>query len=495
MTPNDFLYIVDLNHARDIDVESGISEPAWEDFRDSLMKHQVRRLKDGPAFLPVCMLPENEWVLKKTKKGNVYHYRFDENVESITSLVIDIDKPGALEVAEQVFEGYEYLAYTTHNYTAETPWKYRMVVRLAEPIPIEEWPSCFQALRSRINIDPACCNPSRCYYYPSHSTESTIAPRAFHRMGRAITMQDILNLQAEATQSRGRSPMKMRTIGTMPNKQVRAKRHFSGTSVAHYDRLPEVVSFTRKAFMERHILSVKDYETEDSRHNLALSVTSREFAMLGPKTNIRALLVFLYQAADQGSKRMIDGNTPDELPGMLVTAMEKYAPEAYDKLLTDHGDGAYRWLIGEVDWAQKHYDSIREMPDPAVQQNKPDSDYMNLRHRNRDLLRQYVSNGDARSLFSSVLERELDVEQPDYDVLANTLIRFCKGYLRNVRQLNENQVQGLLSETVRGFAAELRPDGGAIHQVDAGKRTFIRSSLLVELAKERKHAASQELSP
>lgn len=493
--PSDYLYIVDLNNARDLDVESGIAEPSWDDFRQSLMSHKVRSQKDGPAFLPVMMKPESEWELRMTKKTQIEHYRFDVNIEAITALVIDIDKPGALEVAEQVFEGYEYIVYSTHNFTPETPWKYRMVARLADPVDIADWPACFQALRSRIEIDPACCNPSRCYYYPSHSVNSHITPRAFHRTGKAISLREIMALESE-TSKLSSLPLKMRTVGTLPLQQVRAKRHFSGHVVGHYDRLPEVMSFTRKAFNERHAQSLADYAKEGSRHNLALSVTSREYYMLGPKVNVRSLLLFLYQAAAEGVRPMESGNTPDELPAMLVSAMEKFAPEAYDKMLSDYGDAAYRWLIDEIDWAQNHYERVGERIQP-VETHEPVmvDPYLVMRQRHKDLLKSYVNQGSTDMLFAMVLDRELHVPEPPYQDLAHALVKYCKGYLVNVAKLDGSELSGAMSNQIRSFVDQLRPEGNQLMTLPQEKRTFMRSALLVELSKERKKTADLDSSP
>lgn len=492
--PNDFLYIVDLNNARDVDVERGISEPSWEDFRDSLMTHQVRRFKDGPAFIPVMMKPEHEWVLQKAKKADIWHYRFDVNIEAITSLVIDIDKPGALEASEQIFEGYEYVVYSTHNFTPETPWKYRMIVRLAEPIAVEDWPTCFDALKSRIELDPSCRNPSRCYYYPSHSVDAHISPRAFYRSGRAISAEEIIALGTAEVRS-SLSPLKMRTIGTLPVKNVRARRHFSGKVVAHYDKLPTVMSFDRKDYEQRHARSIADYAKDDSRHNLALSITSREYYMLGPRVDVRSMLLFLYQVAAQGSKPLEAGNTVEELPDMLLSAMQKYAPEATEKLINDYGDRAVTWLIDEVDWAQKNYQHMHQRNLTRPQESPAETSYQAYRAAHRVALKEYVKNGDARALFIKFTLAELKADQPNYQDLAGALIRFCKGYLSNIANKPEAAVLNELSGQVRDFTDLIKSGDGILSEIDVEKRVFMRSALLVELTKEKKKTQSNDFPP
>ncbi len=483
-TPNDFLYIVNLNSARDVDVERGIEEPSWEDFRNSLMNHSVRKFKDGHAFLPVMMKEEHLWELRKSKSSEVFHYRFDVNIETITALVIDIDKPGALEAAEQLFEGYEYVVYSTHNFTPETPWKYRLVARLADPIPIEIWGDCFDALKSRIEIDPSCRNPSRCYYYPSHSVNSHISPRAFYRLGKAISHEDILAFGQEASRT-NLSPTRLRTLGTLPIKSVRARRHFSGKVIGHYDRLPQVLSTERKDYENRHAKSIHDYQQDDSRHNLALSITSREYYMLGPRADLRSLLVFLYQVASEGGKCLEQGNTPEELPEMIIGAMEKYAPEAYAKLLNDYGDRALSWIVGEVDWAQRNYDSLNQRRQ-AVAAEEVDVGYRIMRQRHANFLREYVKTGDFTALTASIFDCELRQEEPAFNELAKALIAYAKGYLTNVQKMPESEAPQAVEMLIKSTSDSLRLDTGIANKIEQKKRTFMRSALLVELAKTRK---------
>lgn len=492
-TPNDFLYIVNLNSARDVDVERGIQEPSWESFRESLMFHNVRKFKDGQAFLPVMMKEEHLWELRKSKTSDVYHYRFDVNIEAITALVVDIDKPGALEAAEQLFEGYEYVVYSTHNFTPETPWKYRLIARLAEPIPIELWGDCFDALKSRIEIDPACRNPSRCYYYPSHSVNSHISPRAFYRLGKAITCEEILAFGSEMSRT-NLSPTRMRTLGTLPIKSVRARRHFSGKVVGHYDRLPQVLSTERKDYEKRHANSIQAYQQDDSRHNLALSVTSREYYMLGPRADLRSLLVFLYQIAAEGGKCMERGNTPEELPEMIVGAMEKYAPEAYAKLISDYGDRALSWIVSEVDWAQRNYESLNLRRQPVVAE-EIDVSYRAMRQRHATFLREYVKTGDFTSLVSSILDYELRQAEPAYNELAKAFINYAKGYMTSISKMTDSDALAASEKLIKSCSTSLMEDTGVANKIEQKKRTFMRSALLVEMAKLQKKDINNSPEP
>lgn len=490
--PSQFLYIVNLNNASDIDVENGIFEASWEEFRDSLMNHRIRKYKDGAAFLPVMMKAEHEWQLCKTKK-NIEHYRFDVNIEAITALVIDIDKPGALEVAEQLFEGYEYVVYSTHNFTPDTPWKYRLVARLDEPILVEDWRLCFESLKSRIELDSSCCNPSRCYYYPSHSVESHISPRAFYRMGKAITRDEIFAMGTDTVKA-SLSPMRLRTLGTLPIQSVRARRHFSGKVIGHYDKLPTVLANERKDYDLRHAKSIAEYAKDDSRHNLALSITSREYYMLGPRTDVRALLLFLYQVAATGGKPLEAGNTVDELPDMIVSAMQKYAPEAYEKMLENYGEKSLSWLVDEIDWAQRNYETIHQ----RAQAKEPSSDEGDLkvyRQRHLDLLQRYVETGDFKALVSDVMNRELKEQSPAYKELAKALMMYCNGYETKVAKCSNEEAQIKVASQIKSVADGIKQGDDIGLKVEDKKRTFMRSALLVELAKIRKKEQQSDPSP
>lgn len=485
--PSEFLYIVNLNYAGDVEIENGIEEPSWEEFRDSLISHDHRRRKDGRAFIPVMMKPESEWVILKSPKTGVEHHRGDDNVEAITALVIDIDKPGALEAAEALFEGYEYVVYSTHNYTAETPWKFRLVARLADPIPIAHWKDCFEALKSRIEIDPSCCNPSRCYYYPSHSMDSQIKPKAFYRTGKAMTMDAIIkmaDMQKVAATKHGlrANPLGMRTMGTRPISEVRASRHFSGNMVGHYERKASVMSTSMKDMEERHQKSLYDYSVDDSRHNLALSITSREYAIFGPKVDLRALLVFIFKAANRGSKPLEAGNTPQELPDMIASAMLKYAPEAEEQARQQHGDKVYSWIIGEVDWALNNYENF-EVLQEAQRRDSESSIYQVYRRRHTPFLKEYVATGDLSKLTQRVMAMELGKDDGNYSELAQTIIKYAKGYYANVKGVSEDIAIDKIKNAVNLVAKEIKEPTQVTAFLPDKSRKYMSSAMIVEMAK------------
>lgn len=489
----EFLYVVNLKNAFDTDIESGESEPSWDEFKERLLSHQVRNRKDGPSYMPVMTRPRSEWQELWTKElkdkaGNVtkpstMHYRGDVNIEAITALVIDLDEVGALEKGQQLFANYERVVHSTHTYTPEAPWKYRMIVRLQEPIPVETWPICFAALKSRINLDPVCFNPSRLYYYPSHSKSSNITPRADHYLGSAITIDEILALAADKealVEVKAKSKAKpIRITSPTGPITVRTRRHFSGAVVGHYDAVPEQVDVSLEAMQKRHKPSLDKFQAEGSNHNLALTITSREIFMYGPKADIKSLILFVFKSGFDGKSSIETGNTADELPGMIITAMMKYAPEALEKLMQDHDGNPEPQLSSIVRWASLNYQdapmTAAEMKKPAVEAG---SYYQVLRERHRAFLGDYVKSGDVRELFRQVLRIELRNDKPKYKEIASALVTYQLGYHTKVAKKSENvawaSIQGDMSQLTRIFSEKNIP-------VDDKKIRFARSAFIINI--------------
>ena len=476
-------YLVNLGASRDVDVESGITEPSWEEFKAEVMRHRIRDRKDGPGYIPVMMKMRDEWALQTSQKGTK-HFRADVNIEALTVLVIDIDEPGALETGEQIFEGYEYIVHSTHNFTPETPWKYRMIVRLAQPIEVANWPACFESLKSRIELDPSCCNPSRFYYYPSHSSASNVAPKSFHQKGKAITEAEILALGKDVVKTFRVSPLTSRTMGTLPLSQSRAKRHFAGGMVAHYDSLPQSVNQQMDSFLERHAKSIVDFElSPHSRHNFALSITSREYSVLGPRTDMRRLLdLMFYCAARHGTPLESGSNTIQEIPGMLVTAMQKYAPEALDKAEEDYGENFGAWMAETIDKSLKTYEFTKfEAPKKAKDAESKDM-YAVMRERHLGLIREFLAEGSLKRLVEQVFRHELTPPTPDYNSLANALYRYQFGYLTAVVKMKPHEAYDKLSTDIKALIQDIDwKDLG----IDEQKFTFARSALLIEVARNK----------
>lgn len=499
--PEEFLYVIDLQSYNDLDVETGLNEHSWEDFKEALLTHRVSNKKDGKGFMPVMMKQESEWVPLYTKKDvekKFPHYRGDINVEAITALVIDCDQPGTIEKAEEVFDGYEYVVYSTHNFTPETPWKFRMVLRLHQPIPVDNWTMCFEAIKSRIDIDPSCCNPSRLYYYPSHSINSNISPRAYHKPGQAISMEQVLALAADPELIEKRKLTKYRRVDH--SQRIARRRHFSGEQLGRYDMV-ENTDISLERYTRDHQVSIDNYLIEDSRHNLALTITGREIERFGPKVDYKSLLAFIFKVADEhGSRAMETGDTPDELPGMIITAMLKYAPEAYEEAMNEHDGKLEQWLESMVSWASINYKSVRFNPAHEVKkkpQNKEMRDYyVVIRERQKRNLESFMKNHDFEMLTERVLKHELKVEKPRYTDIAQALVNFQYGLLTRVLKKTPEQAWSLIKERIPSLKEVYSSDR---IPVDEKKLKYALSAYLVEcsrrMPKEKKAERNSSPSP
>jgi hypothetical protein len=500
---SEFLFVVNLENAFDLDIEAGQVEYSWEEFKESLLTHRIRNRKDGVGFMPVLTKPQAEWQELFTKEGknqdgsvkpSVMHYRGDVNIEAITALVIDLDQPGALEASQELFADYERIVHSTHTFTPETPWKYRMIIRLMEPIPVESWPICFEALKSRIHLDPVCCNPSRFYYYPSHSKDANITPRAEPYPGKPISMEDILSMAKDKDvllQAKSARRTVLSRPGLGGKGGVRTRRHFSGAVIGHYDSIGDNIDVSLAGMTKRHAKSIAEYEIEGSRHNLALSISSRELYQYGPKTDIKSLVLFIFKVAANGNRGLETGNTAEELPGMIVTGMMKYAPEALEKLMAEHDGFVEGYIASITRWASLNYqDAPMTMAD--IKSTTPDEGdyYAVLRERHKPILHQYVRSGDARNLFKEVLKMELRVENPKYSQIARALVNYLFGYYTKVAKRSEDAawsaIHSEMSVITRLFSEKHIP-------VDAQKIKFARSAFIIE-SSERVPKHVKELS-
>lgn len=308
---------VELASRGDSDVEGGQIDQPWDEFARFLTWHDRRVQKDGPCFMPVIMKPVDEWVLSKPRKGGVKPgYRNDENVAAVSMVVLDLDRPGARDLAEKAFRGYEYVIYSTHSHSAQTPYKYRIVLPLSAPIPTEHWKAVFNQLAGQAGADIACSNVSRIFYYPSANPHSGMEPMARHNRGRVLEADQLI-ARAQASE---RTMAMIRRSATGEGRRAPAP-HFAGADLA-----PNPMNYRLYALERRHRASIDQIKQDDSRHYFTMTVLAREFARFGARTDLNRLFQFLFYAAEQHSSRGLDtGNTIEELPELVISAWDKFA--------------------------------------------------------------------------------------------------------------------------------------------------------------------------
>jgi len=140
----------------------------WAEFVQMFKRPAIRADKDGPLFSPA-----------RFTNGR----RLNENVQSLSMLVLDFDHNAALAEALETCEGLgcDYLIYTTHSHRRVTDKHpvaedcFRVVFPLREPIPPEDFPRLFKWAEMIFDhkIDKTPKGVAWMYYLPAaHSAES-----------------------------------------------------------------------------------------------------------------------------------------------------------------------------------------------------------------------------------------------------------------------------------------------------------------------------------
>jgi P4 family phage/plasmid primase-like protien len=147
---DDVVIISRFRHKRDTAPRP--EQRAWSDLAGLLSRHAVRGAKDGPLWAPVRFRAGTD--------------RAAANVEAVTGLVYDVDHT---RPDWRLLEGVAFVAYTTFSHTAADP-HWRLVLHLARPVPAAQWARVWRRGRARYApmADPACSDPCRMYYLPTH---------------------------------------------------------------------------------------------------------------------------------------------------------------------------------------------------------------------------------------------------------------------------------------------------------------------------------------
>jgi hypothetical protein len=306
-----------VNSRGDGEVDKAITDMSWSSLVQMMSKHEVRANKNGLSIIPAKFKPRDQWVLSVPREDYTPTYRNQENVEAITIAIIDIDREGGLDAAKEVLKDFEYLVYSTHSYTANTPYKFRAVIRLQEAIPVENWPLAFACLVKQIDADKQCGNADRLYFLPAVSPKAGIAPYFEHHRGRVMGYEDILKLG-------GDNPAELLSKKIQEKKN---RRHFAGNDNESLLSVTDQLMWTWDAMLHRNKELVDSFKADDSRHHFALRTIGREVGQFKERVNLSALFSFLYKAAAlYGSKPMNRGNTPREIPEFVESAFRKYVP-------------------------------------------------------------------------------------------------------------------------------------------------------------------------
>lgn len=410
--------IVELDGVRDLDVEKGIVELPWDSLVDLFRVHEYRSTKDGHCFIPAKFKPISDWVRAESDAESL---RNDANVESISMIVLDLDEPGAKEKAEALFSGYEYILYSTFSYCDETPYKYRMVLRLDEPIGLDRWPVVFSAIIQSIEGDQSLGKFSSLYYFPSHNPNAGIAPQFHHSRGIVLAAEHINAIVRSAEQKFG-SKLAVGAKKDISIKDVPV--HFSGQKSR--GQIP-VVDYTWEGMQRRFSDAIDHLKNSDQRHQFSLSVTFKDIVTYRNRCDLFQLVQFIYRATGEFSSRSISdprSNTASELPEMIHSTIRKHVPEllsaatgGYDDVRSHVKNIIKSVKINAAKGAWSFESKIRsENPIEMVRNSigksvlmSSDNSFDSIMLRSRLILRDYIASNDVVKFASDVFRSERNV--------------------------------------------------------------------------------------
>jgi hypothetical protein len=304
-----------INNRGDGDVAKAITDMSWSSLVQMMSKHEVRTNKNGMSIIPARFKPRDQWVLSPPREDYTPTYRNKDNVEAITIAIVDVDIEGGLESARKALEGFEYLIYSTHSYTVDTPYKFRAVIRLDEPIPVDKWPLAFSCLVSQIDMDKQCGNADRLYFLPAVSPNAGIPPLFEHHRGRVMTYNDILKMGGDNPED----------LLSRKVQERRNRRHFADQENGSNLTVVEQLEWTWESMLDRNSGFVDELKSSDSRHHFALRTIGKEVQRYHERVNLPALVSFLYKASFvYSSKPLNRGNTPREIPEFIESAFRKF---------------------------------------------------------------------------------------------------------------------------------------------------------------------------
>ena len=125
----------------------------------------------------------------------------------VTLAVTDHDHGDDPEVLRNCLDGLAFAIYSTHSHTTEDP-RLRAVVRLAEPVPVGQWPEfwarwCLFLEARGCHPDRACPDAKRMYYLPAAPPDAEVYAAEGH--GDALTMDILPELPPKSPKATPRS--------------------------------------------------------------------------------------------------------------------------------------------------------------------------------------------------------------------------------------------------------------------------------------------------
>lgn len=319
--------VIHVKSAGDGNIESGIQRTTWQEFVDDMSNFVVTANKDVGMFLPVIAKPAQEWVRGESNllDGKEKTFRNKNNLTHVTMAVIDLDEKGALEQAQAKFAGVEHIIHSTFSYSPNTPYKYRMIMPLENPIPIDQWERTFVHLMAGIDGDYACKNVSRGYYVPSVNSAYGNQGIFMHSQGAMLTQEKIMDLAERHMDKKAQDALDKlnkknegapKTDRLHPSGML-VESKYSGTDLSY------------EGFMRRHKKKV-DFHFDGgkgNRHDYAIEVINSEMGIFAEKTRFDLMIEFIYKSTlENSTSPLSSGNTGNEIPEIIQSGMNLMVP-------------------------------------------------------------------------------------------------------------------------------------------------------------------------
>lgn len=401
----------------------------WNSLLELLTTHDIRQDKEGALFIPVTW-KKNEDLITNAKGS----YRIDENVEFINLTVLDLDKPGALHQATRVFADFDYVIYSTHSYTKDTPYKARIAIRHEDPIPAEQLNDYMFNLAHCVDLDSACKNKSRAFYLPSISKTAGISPLVMVNNGRGIKFEDSIILRE--TKAKERTKEELNALKRNFN-QIEYKSA-SGSSGSNFSTGSDSINSSKSSFdyddmlVEYSGIIKSKLRFEDSRFQFSRAVIWHAVKVNGASVDWHNVVQFLHQVTlTEGTKQFHHGNTRDELDGMIRTTLQKVIPDYLAEHPT-YADETIATVYKAVNIAERsmntkkwqyNENSIKRQVSNGEISKKEDFSYESLTERNKSSDFHLVRNDDVVGYIIDVFKNELGLKGNNVDI--NTVGQFA----------------------------------------------------------------------
>ncbi|WP_295280408.1 virulence-associated E family protein [Veillonella sp.] len=159
---------------------SKITEETAAEYR-RMSKDEQSDIKDVGGFVGGYIKGKGRRV-----KGAVYE-------RYLITLDADSPEPNFLELLNFEISDYEYVVYSTHSHTPETP-RYRIILPVGRPVKTDEYQAIARRLAGDLgieNFDPTTFEPERLMYWPSAPAD--VEPVFIHNAGAPVDVDEVLS--------------------------------------------------------------------------------------------------------------------------------------------------------------------------------------------------------------------------------------------------------------------------------------------------------------